>query len=69
MTAKKREQSTKQITDDELFEYFDKLLEAQAIVSCRNINYSCLEILKENDRVHAVVANYLAGFERKTKHD
>ena len=35
------------------------------MVSCRNVNCSCLELLKEDDGVCAVVAKYLTGFERK----
>jgi hypothetical protein len=41
----------KQMTDDQLFLYFDELLEVQANVLCRNINCSCLKTLKEDDRV------------------
>jgi hypothetical protein len=59
----------KQMTDNQLFLYFDELLEAQANVLCRNINCSCLNILKEDDRVRALVSKYLAGFERKNKHE
>ena len=35
------------------------------MVSCGNVNCSCLKLLKENDGVRAVVASYLTGFERK----
>jgi hypothetical protein len=35
------------------------------MVSCGNVNCSCLELLKEDDGVCAVVAKYLTGFERK----
>ena len=57
------------MSDDELFLYFQELLEAQAMVSCGNVNCSCLELLKENDGVCAVVAKYLTGFERKKLRD
>ena len=63
--AKKSKVETKKISDDELFLYFQELLEAQAMVSCGNVNCSCLELLKENDKVRAIVAKYLTGFERK----
>jgi len=36
------------------------------MVSCGNVNCSCLELLKENDKVRAIVAKYLTGFERKS---
>jgi hypothetical protein len=49
--------------------YFHELLEAQANVPCRIINRCCLKTLKEDDRVCTVVAKYLAGFERKDKHE
>jgi hypothetical protein len=39
------------------------------LVSCGNVNCSCLELLKEDDGVHAVVAKYLTGFERKKLRD
>jgi hypothetical protein len=63
--AKKNKAETKKMSDDELFLYIQELLEAQAMVSCGNVNCSCLELLKENYGVRAVVANYLTGFERK----
>ena len=63
--ANKSKVETKKMSDDELFLYFQELLEAQAMVSCGNVNCSCLKLLKENDGVCAVVANYLTGFERK----
>ena len=47
------------MSDDELFLYFQELLEAQAMVSCGNVNCSCLGLLKEDDGVCAVVAKYL----------
>jgi len=62
--AKKSRVKTQKMSDDELFLYFQELLEAQAMVSCRNVNCSCLELLKENNGVRAVVAKYLTGFER-----
>ena len=67
--AKKSKVETKKMSDDELFLYFQELLEAQAMVSCGNVNCSCLGLLKENDGVCAVVANYLTGFERKKLRD
>ena len=63
--AKKSKVETKKMSDDELFLYFQELLEAQAMVSCGNVNCSCLELLKENDGVCAVAAKHLTGFERK----
>ncbi len=57
--AKKSRAKTKQMSDDELFLYFQELLEAQAMVSCGNANCSCLGLLKEDDGVCAVVAKYL----------
>ena len=63
--AKKSGAETQKMSDDELFLYFQELLEAQAMVSCENVNCSCLKLLKENDGVHAVVAKYLTGFKRK----
>ena len=66
--AKKSRVETQKMSDDELFLYFQELLEAQAMVSCGNVNCSCLELLKENDGVCAVVAKYLTGFERKKIH-
>ena len=59
--AKKSGAETQKMSDDELFLYFQELLEAQAMVSCRNVNCS-------NNGVHAVVAKYLTGFERKKIH-
>ena len=53
------------MSDDELFLYFQELLEAQAMVSCGNVNCSCLKLVKEDDGVCAVVAKYLTGFESK----
>ena len=35
------------------------------MVSCGNVNCSCLKLLKEDDGVREVVAKYLTGFERK----
>ena len=52
--AKKSRADTKQMSDDELFLYFQELLEVQAMVSFRNVNCSCLELLKEDDGVPAV---------------
>jgi len=52
--AKKSRADTKQMSDDELFLYFQELLEVQAMVSFRNVNCSCLELLKEDDGVRAV---------------
>ncbi len=60
--------SDEQMTDDELFIYFDELLEAQIKMSCRNTNCRCLKILNKDDRVCAAVGKYLARFERKNKH-
>jgi hypothetical protein len=51
LMSKKSRTCRKQMTDNQLFLYFDELLEAQANVLCRNINCSCLKILKEDDRV------------------
>jgi hypothetical protein len=51
LMSKKSRTCRKKMTDNQLFLYFDELLEAQAKVSCRNINCSCLNILKEGDRV------------------
>ena len=68
LTIKKSRTYTKNMTDDELFQYFDELLETKGAASCRNINCSCLNILKD-DRVCATVAMYLAGFEKKNKHE
>ena len=48
-TTKKSRKCKKHMTDDELFHYFDELHEAKAIVLCRNVNRSCLEILKEDE--------------------
>jgi len=62
---KKSRAETKQMSDDELFLYFQELLVAQAMVSCGNVNCSCLKLLKEDDGVREVVAKYLTGFERK----
>jgi hypothetical protein len=50
LMSKKSRTCRKQMTDNLLFLYFDELLEAQANVSGRNINCSCLKILKEDDR-------------------
>ncbi len=50
LMAKKSKTCRKQMTDDQLFLYFNELLEAQANVSCRNINCSYLKTLKEDDR-------------------
>jgi hypothetical protein len=69
LMSKKSRICKKKLTNDELFLYFDELHEAQAKVSCRNINCSCLSILKEDDRVQALVSKYLAGFERKNKRE
>jgi hypothetical protein len=65
--SKKSRTCRKQMTDNQLFLYFNKLLEAHANVLCRNVNCSCLKILKEDDRVWALVSKCLAGFERKNK--
>jgi hypothetical protein len=51
LMSKKSRTCRKQMTDNQLFLYFGELLEAQANVSCRNINCSCLKMLKEDDRV------------------
>jgi hypothetical protein len=52
--AKKSRAETKQMSNDELFLYFQELLEVQAMVSFGNVNCSCLKLLKEDDGVCAV---------------
>jgi hypothetical protein len=69
LMSKKSWTCRKQMTDNQLFLYFDEFLEVQANMSCRNIKCSCLKILKDDDRVWALVSKYLAGFERKNKHE
>jgi len=41
--AKKSRVEIQKMSDDELFLYFQELLEAQAMVSCGNVNCSCLD--------------------------
>jgi hypothetical protein len=69
MMTKKSRTCRNQMTDDELFMYFEELLEAQAKVSCRNTSCRCHKILNKDDRVRAVVAKYLAGNKKNSKHE
>jgi hypothetical protein len=51
LMSKKSRTCRKQMTDNQLFLYFDELFEVQANIPCRKINCSCLKILKEDDRI------------------